>query len=63
MTKHTNTPYKASPLGKEPPTDATDDRAPGRDTKKARSLDKDIGKSPNAAGTDQKVEDAKKAQK
>ena len=33
----------------------------GEDVKAARGLDKDAGKSLNEAGTDQKVEDAKKA--
>lgn len=61
MTKHNNTPYKSSPLTKEPLTDAPDERVPGLDTKKARGLDKNVGKSLNEAGTDQKVEDAKKA--
>lgn len=61
MAKHTITPYKSSPMTPESPTDAAAEKVRGQDTKKARGLDKNVGKSPNEAGTDQKVDDAKKA--
>ena len=64
------TPYQPSPLTKGEAVDITKtDVAPGQDTddmpgqnvKQARGMNKDVGHSPNEAGTDQKVEDAKKA--
>jgi hypothetical protein len=62
MTKQTASPYRSSPMTKEAPGDATQDgNVRGQDLKKARGLNKDKGHSPNEAGTDQKVEDAKKA--
>lgn len=33
----------------------------GQDVKKARGMNEEIGKSPHEAGTDQRVEDAKKS--
>ena len=65
-----STPYQPSPLTKGEEVDITKtDVAPGQDTegmpgqnvKQARGMNKDVGHSPNEAGTDQKVEDAKKA--
>lgn len=62
MPKQTDTPYKSSPMTKGSPGDDTiRENVPGKDVKKARGLDKDAGHSPNEAGTDQRVEDAKKA--
>ena len=65
-----STPYQPSPLTKGEAVDIKKtDVAPGQDTqgmpgqdvKQARGMNKDVGHSPNEAGTDQKVEDAKKA--
>lgn len=63
MTKQSSSPYRSSPMAKEAPGDNAiqDESARGQDLKKARGLDKDKGHSPNEAGTDQKVEDAKRA--
>lgn len=63
MTKQTNTPSKPSPMTKGQAVDITEDEVAGNDLKKARGLDKEAGKSPNEAGTDQRVEDAKKSRK
>ena len=68
--QNSSTPYQPSPLTKGEAVDITKtDVAPGPDTegmpgqnvKQARGMNKDVGHSPNEAGTDQKVEDAKKA--
>ena len=68
--QNSSTPYQPSPLTKGEAVDITKtDVAPGQDTedmpghnvKQARGMNKDVGHSPNEAGTDQKVEDAKKA--
>lgn len=65
-----STPYQPSPLTKGEAVDTrkTDvapgpdtQGMPGQDVKQARGMNKDVGHSPNEAGTDQKVEDAKKA--
>jgi len=63
MAKSPDLPYKASPMTKEAPGDGQKENLPGQDLKKARGLDKNGGHSPNEAGTDQRVEDAKKARK
>lgn len=64
-----STPYQPSPLTKGEAVDIRKtDVAPGPDTegirgqdvKQARGMNRDAGHSPNEAGTDQKVEDAKK---
>ena len=68
--QNSSTPYQPSPLTKGEAVDITKtDVAPGQDTegmpgqnvKQARGMNKGVGHSPNEAGTDQKVEDAKKA--
>jgi hypothetical protein len=62
MTKQPASPYRSSPMTKEAPGDATQDEGVrGHDLKKSRGLNRNAGRSPNEAGTDQKVEDAKKA--
>lgn len=62
MPKQTDTPYKSGPLTKGSPGDDTiRENVPREDAKKTRGLSKDAGRSPNEAGTDQRVEDAKKA--
>ena len=71
MAKQKNsTPYQPSPLTKGEAVDIRQtDVAPGQDTegmpgqgvKQARGMNKGVGHSPNEAGTDQKVEDAKRA--
>lgn len=49
-------------MTKEAPGDGPQDESVrGQDLKKARGLNNDKGHSPNEVGTDQKVEDAKKA--
>jgi hypothetical protein len=42
-------------------SDIDKDERPGDDLKKARGLGKNAGQSANEAGTDQRVEDAKKS--
>lgn len=41
-------------------TSRLQEQTPGQSLKQARGLGQDAGKSPNEAGTDQRVEDAKK---
>lgn len=55
------TPYKPDPMTKGTPTDdIAGEEVAGGDLKKARGLESNAGHSPNEAGTDQRVEDAKK---
>jgi hypothetical protein len=71
MAKAKNTaPYQPSPLTKGEAIDIRKtsiapgqdtEGMPGQDVKQARGMNKGVGHSPNEAGTDQKVEDAKKA--
>ena len=65
--QNNSTPYQPSPLTKGEAVDITKtdvadtEGMPGQNVKQARGMNKDVGHSPNEAGTDQKVEDAKKA--
>ena len=68
--QNSSTPYQPSPLTKGEAVDITKtdvapgqatEGLPGQNVKQARGMNKDVGHSPNEAGTDQKVEDAKKA--
>ena len=53
---------RPSPMTKgDAPDTPVQEKLRGEDVKEARGLNKDVGHSPNEAGTDQKVEDAKRA--
>jgi hypothetical protein len=50
-----------NPLQTQPEnTSQMQEQTPGQSLKQARGLGQDAGRSPNEAGTDQRVEDAKK---